>query len=151
MNCRRAQKLLSVLHDGRLDDARRKAVERHLERCESCRAFADRLTSLEQRLQQWVVPDPRPGFTARTLARLPDVASKRGWFDRLTQLIEPTPIALGAASLALGVFLAVSMNGHTNGEGASDPTGELFAELFDPTPFDGTEDLYLQQLDGLED
>ncbi|MHC4766244.1 MAG: hypothetical protein ACYTF2_14190, partial [Planctomycetota bacterium] len=73
-------------------------------------------------------PEPRAGFAGRTLARIPDDEPQLGWLDRLTDLLHPAPVALAAAMLALGIFLAATMNGAA-GE-PPDPQSAIFAEFF---------------------
>jgi hypothetical protein len=51
MDHREATRLIEAAADGLLDGAQQQALDRHLETCQSCRAYASRLASLEMRLQ----------------------------------------------------------------------------------------------------
>jgi anti-sigma factor RsiW len=129
MRCRKTQRLLSA---GELSEAQQGPVDEHLGRCPDCRRFKAHLDLLASRLEALMpVPEPRAGFAGRTLARIPDDEPRATWLVRLGQLIQPAPVALAAvaaASLAMGVFLAVSMNGAGR---EVDQQSVLFAEFFD--------------------
>ena len=134
MKCRKIQKLLS---DGELSDAQQQAVEQHLQRCSGCRQVKAQLDVLVSEFVPLLpVPDPRHGFAGRTLARIPEDQSQASWLDQLMEFLQPTPAALATASLALGIFLAVSMNGAAREAQSTNMQGTLFAEFFDITPFD---------------
>jgi len=146
MNCRKVQKLLSLAADGRLDESQRAAVQRHVEACDACRRYQTRLAQLEQAFHGLTVMEPRPGFAARTLARLPENAAQTGRFGRLAELLQPTPMAMSAASLALGILLAATMNGTQSTTGAENDEQLVLAELFDATPAESVSGQYLQLL-----
>jgi anti-sigma factor RsiW len=126
MRCRKTQRLLS---GGELSGAQQQAVDGHLERCPACRRFKAHVDLLAERLVPLMpVPEPRPGFAGRTLARIPDDEPQAGWLERLTELLHPAPAALAAAMLALGIFLAATMNGEA--QEPPDPQSAIFAEIF---------------------
>jgi anti-sigma factor RsiW len=144
MRCRKAQKLLSASFDGRLDTARQSAVDAHLSGCPTCPRFAKNLPRCSHVLNLLEFPGPRPGFTDRLMARLPERRTRRvclrEWFDSL----RPAPAAAGAIALVCGVFLAISMNGEQPRRSAQkDPGQTLYAESFDALPSDSAGARYL--------
>jgi anti-sigma factor RsiW len=123
MRCRRARKHISA---GDLAEA----VREHLDGCPECRAFKADLEAVTGRIVTLMpAPEPRPGFAGRTLARLPDGRPRARWLDLLLELLHPAPVALAAATAALGIFLAATMNGRV--QPPPDPQAVLFAEFFD--------------------
>lgn len=134
MKCGKIQKLLS---DGELSDAQRKAVDEHLEQCADCRRYRAQL----EKLATGFVPlfpsvEPRSGFAGRTLARIENAGRQTSWLDRALEFVQPAPAALAAASLALGILLAIGLNGAGSGPANAEVQDTLFAEFFDITPFD---------------
>lgn len=111
MRCRKAQKLISVGLDGELDEARARALKRHLAECQQCRAFASDVKDDEQALAQLTAPEPRPGFTARLLVRMPE---SRPSYVRLREwvgFLRPAPLGVGTAAFCLGIIVVVLANG----------------------------------------
>ncbi len=155
MNCRKVQKLLSISLDGELDGPRKEAgprneaVNRHVEKCDECRAFKGNIASLAQDFDELAACEPRPGFAQRTLARLPEDAPKAGRLVWLRDALQPTPTVAAAASLALGVFLAWSMNGYASTEEQDEAT-LIAAEFFDATPLDSFSETFLELMSETE-
>ncbi|MDY7108516.1 MAG: zf-HC2 domain-containing protein [Planctomycetota bacterium] len=150
MRCRTVQKLISLGLDGELDDARRAAAERHLRRCEACRRFAADLAALADRFDLPPTPEPAAGFVQRTLAALPAEAPPAHRFSAWREFFQPAPAALAAASLALGVFLALRMNGTSTQAEETDETVALVAEIFDAAPADSVSARYLELIEDTE-
>jgi anti-sigma factor RsiW len=150
MRCRKVHKLISIDLDGELDDARRRAVDRHLRQCPDCRRFLAQLTALADRFDLPPLPEPGADFVQRTLARLPGEAPPSYRFARWREYFQPAPAALAAASLVLGISLAMTMNGTAARTEATDETVTLVAEIFDATPSDSVGDRYLQLLQDTE-
>ena len=75
MNCKRVRLLLSqepAQNRGELD--------RHLDRCRACGAFAERLERAREALRgHHAGAEPDPAFAARVVARLPRRAPTIGW------------------------------------------------------------------------
>lgn len=69
MRCKIARKKISLLIDGRLNEAERRGVESHLEACESCRAEAKSLKEVTLRLEMLDAPEPRDGGWERLVGR----------------------------------------------------------------------------------
>ena len=59
MTCEQAMELLSPWLDGELDPQLREALEAHLEDCPDCRALADTLRGLDEKLSELREPAPR--------------------------------------------------------------------------------------------
>ena len=150
MLCRKVQKLISIDLDGELDGARRRPVDRHLRQCPECRRFLARLTALADRFDLPPIPEPAADFVQRALARLPEDAPPAYRLARWREFFQPAPAALAAASLVLGVSLAMTMNGTAAQAEATDETVTLVAEIFDATPSDSVGDRYLQLLEDTE-
>ena len=138
MRCRKTRKLLS---GDELTEAQRQAVDDHLEGCPDCRRLKARVDLLSSRLVPLMpVPEPRTGFAGRVLARIPDDEPRAEWLPRLVEFLHPAPAALAAATLALGIFLAATMNGARREAPAVNGHTALFAEFFDVPPFDSPDD-----------
>jgi anti-sigma factor RsiW len=132
LDAMKCQTIRHMISDGELGEAQRRIVDEHVERCAECRAFAALVGGLGEDLASLVpVPEPRPGFAMRVVARLPDDEPGQSPLAWLAELLRPVPVALATASLALGVFLASNMTGQT-------PPADgdmLLAELFDIPPY----------------
>jgi anti-sigma factor RsiW len=150
MRCRKAQKLISIGLDDELDDVRRRAVERHLRRCGDCRRFAAQLAALAGRFDLPPLPEPGADFVQRTLAALPEETPQPYRFAAWRKSFQPAPAALAAASLALGVFLALRMNGTAAQAEDADETVALVDELFNATPSDSLSARYLELVEDTE-
>jgi predicted anti-sigma-YlaC factor YlaD len=150
MRCRKVRKLISLGLDGELDDARRTVVEGHLRECEACRQFAAQLEALGRRLELPPTPEPTPDFVQRTLAALPAEAPAAYRLAAWREFFQPAPAALAAASLAVGVFLAMNMNGTSAQAEETDETVALVADVFDAAPADSVSARYLELVEDTE-
>ena len=136
MRCCKAQKLISANLDGELDKEREQAVKAHLAECRVCRCFAADLPRCAAALDRLTVPDARPGFTGRVMARIPECETNRVWWRRWFDVVQPIPAGLGSVALCCGIALAILMNGQ-NGPTDSvrvTPGQSLYAGCFDPLP-----------------
>jgi len=128
MRCNKVQKLISARSDGELDESGGCAVEAHLAQCAACRSFAVDLAAVAGGLEALTAPEPRYGFSDRTLARIargePVSASAGGWFS----LLRPLPLGLAAASFLFGIFLTLLAEGPV--ESGASAGGEATVELF---------------------
>ncbi len=111
MRCRKAQKLISVDLDGELDEARAWALKRHLAECPQCQALASGMKDDAQALGQLTAPEPRPGFTARLLARMPESQPSYVRLREWLGFLRPAPLGVGAAAFCLGITVVVLANG----------------------------------------
>ena len=138
MRCSKAQKLISASIDGELDEARERAAKAHLGKCRACQCFASDLPRCAAALDRLRVPDVRPGFTGRMMARIPESKTGRIWWRDWLDVLQPIPAGLGALALSCGVVLAILMNdqnGPTDSERVQ-PGQSLYAGCFDPLPDD---------------
>lgn len=133
MRCGKAQRMISARLDGELDEARDKAVGKHLAGCARCRAFAADVTRFTEDFDSLTVPEPRWGFTGRLMARLSEQESSSNvpwsWVD----LLRPAPLGLGAAAFSLGIVLTVLVNGElpANGEDGRRTVEALVGDYWD--------------------
>ncbi len=58
MDHQKIKELISSYHDGELDDAQRKMIERHLEQCEECRREYEEMGKFEEVMQQMQLRKP---------------------------------------------------------------------------------------------
>jgi len=90
--------------DGRLDEAERAELDRHLAACAGCRGRVDELRGLMGVLGEWQAAGPSPRFDAALRARLAEEpASAPPWFA--LRPAYAAALAAAAAVLALGVYL----------------------------------------------
>ena len=152
MKCRKAQKLVSAMHDGEVDERTLRAVRVHLDACPSCRHLAEQLPWWDQSLDLLVAPEPRSGFTGRFMARLEETRPQRVrslvWFE----IVRPGRVAAAVLALACGAALAFSMNGpssppRTQPQAAVDV---LYADAFEAAPRDSAGARYLALLQPAE-
>ena len=112
MKCEQAEKLVSVEFDGELTPDRLGALQTHISACARCRQFRQRLRRGNDVLGELAATDLRTGFATRFLERLPESASGGGLGEwRLA--IRPARAVAAAVGLAVGVGLALMMNGGT--------------------------------------
>jgi len=153
MRCSKVQKLLSADLDGELNEKRRRSVQAHVAGCARCQRFADGLPGCEQVLDMLAVPEPRPGFTGRLMARLPQTRTRGAWLRDWLETLRPAPVAVGAIGLFFGVLLAGLMNGDQASERSTqeDRSQTLYADCFDAFPGDSTGARYLALLQETEE
>jgi predicted anti-sigma-YlaC factor YlaD len=101
VNCAEAQVATSALLDGELSALDRRALERHLDGCDLCRAYADRAEALQRRLR--VRPaDPVPDLSEEILARAHPPRPGRGeWVRYALAIVALTELTLSLPALLL--------------------------------------------------
>jgi len=136
MRCCKAQKLISASLDGELDKEREQAAKAHLAKCRACQCFAADLPRCAAALDRLAVPEVRPGFTGRMMARIPESKTGRIWWRDWFGVMQPLPAGLGALALCCGVVLAILMNGQNGPTDSVRLTQgqSLYAGCFDPLP-----------------
>ena len=136
MRCRKAQHLVSVDFDGRLNVAQYGALHEHLTHCPACRRFVDRLRAVSSALSVMQLPEPRLGFPQRFMARLPDQPVARLSLREWVAALRPARLAAGGLGVAAGVIMAAAMNGEQRLPAlqTEDPAQRVYAESFDPLP-----------------
>ena len=145
MKCSKAQKLISASLDGELDEARERAAKAHLAKCRACQCFAADLPRCAAALDWLTIPDVRPGFTARMMARIPESKAGRIWWREWLDVLQPVPAGLGTLALCCGVVMAILMNGETGPTDSerAKPGQSLYAGCFDPLPEDSVGERYV--------
>lgn len=102
MRCREYRETLldqfSVL-DGKAESERIGAQERHRRDCKECARFASRLESTRELLEAPAsrAAGPRPGFSARVVASLPETRSPLAWAT-----VRLLPVTTALAVVLLG-------------------------------------------------
>ena len=99
IGCEGVRELAQGYLDGALAPDERGRFERHLHACPACRHVVATYERLYALLAEPAVPEPRPGFVGRTMAR---VAVARRWRRRLQTLVAVAAMALvGGVALVL--------------------------------------------------
>jgi anti-sigma factor RsiW len=110
--CVRAQTLIQLLLDGRIDASRRQALDRHVATCPACAAAMDGYHRVSSSASEWARPraseDPGAGFNDRLLKMLeaeappsPQFWARRSWRrSGLSILIAAVMAAAGGIWLA---------------------------------------------------
>ena len=86
MKCETAQEQIVLMIYGELEDGLQIGLERHIGRCETCRADLATLQSMDLDLQQLPVVEPSPNFLAQSRVRLDealDTIPPHGFLTRL--------------------------------------------------------------------
>jgi len=101
VNCAEAQVATSALLDGELSPLDQRALERHLDTCDSCREFADRADALQRRLR--VRPaDAVPDLTDEILARShPPRPGRAEWVRYALAIVALTELVMSLPALLL--------------------------------------------------
>ena len=103
MNCSACKARLGLLADGELPSRDARLVEKHLASCAECRAFADRLTTVESSLLRLAPIEPRADFTIAVMAGIAAMPVPARQPARLWWLL----VADVALWLALGALTAL--------------------------------------------
>ena len=103
MNCSACRTRIGVLAEGELSARDARLVEKHLEGCAGCRAFADKLTAVEHSLVRLAPIEPRADFTIAVMANIAAMPVPARQPARLWWLV----VADIALWLALGALTAI--------------------------------------------
>lgn len=105
MECRDFESQLDDYLDGRLDAARRRSIQGHLEHCASCLQLHQGAVELQGALSALSAPKPHPGFVEQALSRATRTAAGTAWASHRAAigLALAATVVLGAA---VGVFFA---------------------------------------------
>jgi predicted anti-sigma-YlaC factor YlaD len=129
MNCRKAEKNISLALDGRLSTAMQEELQAHLRDCPSCREWNRRQLRLLQQIQAREMIQPSPGFLAALQNKVGQAAARPQLF-----LFHPAafrPLLLRAAMLLVLVFSALL--GYYLGGSPDSPAVNADAEVFSQT------------------
>lgn len=97
MSCNRMKEQILPYLDGRLKDAERRGVEKHLAACAVCRLRVNEFRSVTGLLDELPKIEPSAAFDVRVRARIAAEPAKQSWWAWLT----PSPRVAFAASMLL--------------------------------------------------
>ena len=97
MSCSRMENKILGYVDGRLKEAERLEVEKHLAACPACRLRVNEFRAVSGLLDELPVIEPSPAFDLRVQARVAAEPVKQSWWAWFT----PSPRVAFAASLLL--------------------------------------------------
>lgn len=97
--------------DGKVSAQERAAVEAHLAACPECARRHQEFLAVFRALGEWEAPEPSPWFDARLRRRIAEDHRRLSWFPRLSELLPPVPVAVGA--LVLLACLLISSGDRT--------------------------------------
>ena len=131
MNCSACKSRIGLLQDGELSAGDARLVERHLESCADCRAFADRLSMVESSLVRLAPIEPHNDFTLAVMASIAAMPVPERQPARLWWLVV-ADVALWIALGALTAFGAIRWKTVAAGAGAfAAKFGVTIGTLFD--------------------
>ncbi|MGE0041224.1 MAG: anti-sigma factor [Vicinamibacterales bacterium] len=154
MECRAFADDIAGLVEGELDPARRRAIERHLEGCEACRALVADLGTIRaaaftlerheppadawQRLETRLAAEPPP---AGRLPGWPAALGRAGWLAAAAALLLVT---------AAGLYPLVGRSPGASGAGAGTPPDDAALVASVEADLQAAETHYQKAIDGLE-
>ena len=98
MSCSRMENKILGYVDGRLKEAERLEVEKHLAACPACRMRVNEFRAVSGLLDELPVIEPSPAFDLRVHARLAALPARQSWWAWFM----PAPrVAIAAAMLLL--------------------------------------------------
>ena len=97
MSCSRMENKILGYVDGRLKEAERLEVEKHLAACPACRLRVNEFRAVSDLLDELPVIEPSPAFDLRVHARVAAEPVKQSWWAWFT----PSPRVAFAASMLL--------------------------------------------------
>ena len=97
MSCSRMENKILGYVDGRLKEAERLEVEKHLAACPACRMRVNEFRAVSGLLDELPVIEPSPAFDLRVHARVAAEPVKQSWWAWFT----PSPRVAFAASMLL--------------------------------------------------
>jgi hypothetical protein len=106
------------------------AVQNHLRDCAECRTNLGRLEDTLSSLQQYIAPEPGPGFEERVWERLSDrLPKKRSWGDFLFRPMVLAPALAGLIILAVSLGLITDRRHRQSGISSQAQARVLFDTL----------------------
>src|SRR4029453_9049716 len=158
MKCEDLNEALVALVDGRLDGAGQRAIERHLEGCQNCRALVEDLRSIRAAASSPDRREPKAETWSKVRAAIAAEPAPRGRLLEMGRRGVNWPLWLGAAAalvLATVIGLLPLMNrpqtGHddTAQKAASDPAAEVTVEAV-TAEFEAGEKHYQKAIDDVQ-
>jgi len=80
MSCERMESRILAYMDGRLSEAERAEVQKHLDACAVCRVRATEFSSVSELLDELPMIEPSPAFDVRVRARMAAEPVKQSWW-----------------------------------------------------------------------
>jgi anti-sigma factor RsiW len=145
MRCQRVHKLLSAYLDGELEVKDQKALESHLNRCESCANAFHALQTTQQlliRAERFTAP---PGFCLRLMAKLDPAPPLR--FSLLPLFVRFAETMVLLLVIGIGVIFSHFLVPSTGVPGPGDGAALLSLDLFDPAPSGSLSEAYLAMME----
>lgn len=133
MSCERMESRILEYMDGRLKEAERADVEKHLDACPACRVRATEFSAVADLLDELPVIEPSPAFDVRVRARIAAEPVKQSWWSALAASLRPSPRIAFAASMLLLATVFVSYRGVDPGAPAI-PPGEVDEAIMQDLP-----------------
>lgn len=149
MKCKKVISRLHAYLDGEMAISLMRKMEQHINGCPSCRGRAEEIRSVENMLDCFDIPSPRPGFTNRVMAeatqRVRSVGEKKAFFPTRHPSLQwflnlSVPMRLVACTLVLiacflGVWMSrdLSLSGKVHAYAVRSQNLDGF-EWFSPTP-----------------
>ncbi len=110
MSCNRMENKILGYMDGRLKEAERLEVEKHLAACPACRLRVNEFRAVSGLLDELPVIEPSPAFDLRVHARVAAEPVKQSWWAWFT----PSPRVAFAASMLLLASIWIGMHSTSN-------------------------------------
>src|SRR5262245_38840141 len=108
MSCERMESRILAYMDGRLSEAERVEVAKHLDGCAICRVRATEFSSVNDLLDELPMIEPSPAFDVRVRSRIAAEPVKQGWWAQLLATLRPSPrIAFASSMLLLATVLVI--------------------------------------------
>jgi anti-sigma factor RsiW len=108
MSCERMESRMLAYMDGRLSEAERAEVQKHLDACAVCRVRATEFSSVNDLLDELPMIEPSPAFDVRVRARIAAEPVRQSWWTLLWTTLRPSPRIAFAASMLLLATVLVS-------------------------------------------
>jgi len=108
MNCERMESRILAYTDGRLSEAERAEVQKHLDACTVCRVRASEFSSVNDLLDELPMIEPSPAFDVRVRARIAAEPVKQSWWAWLR--MSPR-IAFASSVLLLATMFVIYRGG----------------------------------------
>ena len=108
MSCERMENRILAYMDGRLSEAERAEVQKHLDACTVCRVRATEFSSVNDLLDELPMIEPSPAFDVRVRARIAAEPAKQSWWAWLRL---PPRIAFASSVLLLATMFVIYRGG----------------------------------------
>src|SRR5262249_51804327 len=111
MSCERMENRILAYMDGRLSEAERAEVQKHLDACTVCRVRATEFSSVSNLLDELPMIEPSPAFDVRVRARIAAEPVKQNWWARWLSLGPSPRLAFATSALLLAMVFVIYRGG----------------------------------------